>query len=87
MYSAASQGQVVDEHGRGGGTGRGDSGGGRGDAHLRGVLRTVATEQLGGLVQVGLACVESPAARLVVVSEAAGTRESVHADILARARR
>jgi hypothetical protein len=33
------------------------------------------------------ACVESPAARLVVVSEAAGARESVHADILARAHR
>src|SRR5580700_1211308 len=31
------------------------------------------------------ACVQSPAARLIVVSEAAGTRESVHADILARA--
>jgi len=33
------------------------------------------------------ACVESPAARLIVVPEAAGTRESVHAGILARAPR
>ena len=31
------------------------------------------------------ACVESPAARLIVICEAAGTRESVHAGIFARA--
>jgi len=33
------------------------------------------------------ACVESPAARLIVVPEAAGTRGSVHAGIFARAHR
>ena len=44
-----------------------------------------AHQRLGGRRR--RACVESPAARLIVVSEAAGARESVHADILARAHR
>ena len=42
-----------------------------------------AHQRLGGRCR--YACVEPPAAQLIVVSEAAGTRESVHADILARA--